>query len=423
MGGTMGGMAGMGGTMGAGGYQQGMNSGMGGTMGGMGSTMGGAGAGGGVAGARSAFANRLQGIIRSSAAGGGSGDIQVIGIAKIIADERTNSLLVFADKNDLQTITNIIAKLDVVLAQVLIEAVVMDVTLSDTFQSSFSYVQGKASQIGDFTGSGSMMSPAPDSTGFNYAASLGQDLDVTVKLVASDSRGHVIQRPRILTSHAKQASIFVGSTEPYVTGTYGGGYGGAYGGAYGGYGGAGYSQYQQVQIGINLSILPFINAEGLVVMDINQRIQGVDHYVKINGNDVPVTSDKEATAYIAVRDRDTVMLGGFISSTINDTHAGVPWLKDIPLLGFLFKSTTKNSGRKETVILMRPTVINTPELAAVVTAVERDGMPGIRHSESAYEKQTRAEAAKLKVEREQEQEQAKKDASKRSRRSAEKLDY
>ena len=426
-GGSMGGMGGrsggFGSTMGTGmgstGYQPGMTQQGMGTMG-----SGATGAGGSLGGARSAFANRLQNIIRSAGPGGGaggSGDIQIIGVAKIIADERTNSLLVFADKQDMTTITNIIAKLDVVLAQVLIEGIVASIGLNDSFNAGVSYKQRKATTVGDFAGAGAI-NPAKIlnkdafftaqgtngavgiAEGFTYVAQLGDSLDVVVQAMASDSHAQIIEKPRILTSHAKEASIFIGQTRPYITGyTAGGGY-------YGNY-----SQYQQLQIGINLSILPFINSEGLVVMDIRQRIQGIAGSVNINGNEVPITSDKEATAYIAVRDRDTVLLGGYIDSNISKSHAGVPWLMDIPLLGALFKTHNTSKDRTETVLLVRPTVLNTPEAAATATTLERDNMPGLRHAETLYDQQTREEQQKYKALQEQEQQKEKKKGSKKSK--------
>jgi general secretion pathway protein D len=216
----------------------------------------------------------------------------------------------------------------------------------------------------------------------NYFGRFGNDLDVTATAVAGDSRVHVLSRPRILTSHAKEASIFIGETRPYVTSTSSG-----YGSVYGG----GYSQYQQMQIGINLSVLPFINADGLVVMDIKQRVQNIGEMVKIDNNDVPTTIDREATAYIAVRDRDTVILGGAITDNKTTTHGGVPLLKDIPLLGPLFRSNSGTDGRGELVVLIRPTVLATPEAASAATVVEQDNMPDVRRAErESYEVRQKA---------------------------------
>src|SRR5439155_12158817 len=103
----------------------------------------------------SSFQQRLQGIInRASAPGGAAGEIVVLGNTKIISDERTNSLLIFATKGDIETIKDIISKLDVVLAQVVIEAIIMEVSLDNTLNYGVSYLQkepkgnGYASGIG-----------------------------------------------------------------------------------------------------------------------------------------------------------------------------------------------------------------------------------------------------------------------------------
>ncbi len=95
---------------------------------------------------------RLQNIIQRASA---TGDIQVLGQTKIISDERTNSLLIYASKEDMKTIKEIVAKLDVVLAQVLIEAVILEVTLNDSLDLGFSYLQ-HPQKSGNWTGVGAI---------------------------------------------------------------------------------------------------------------------------------------------------------------------------------------------------------------------------------------------------------------------------
>ncbi len=344
-------------------------------------------AGGGVGSTRSAFQNRLAGIVnRASTGGSGGGNMDIIGPVKIIADERTNSLLIFAgDPNDMTMISNIIAKIDVVLAQVQIDSIIMEVSLSGDLNYGVTASQNQQT-IGKFTGAGvmnngqafqnpkgldSLNAFTNAAAGFSYFGKFGGNFDVAVKAAANDSRINVLSTPSILTSHAKQAEIFVGETRPYVTGTYFNGF----------TGGGSQSQYQQTQIGIRLSVLPLINNEGLVVMDIKQSIQQVGENVKIDNNLVPTTVDREASAYIAVHDRDTVMLGGFISSNKRTSNGGVPLLKDIPFLGNLFRSTSESKGRVELVVMMRPTVMQTPEIAALASAESIDKkLPGIKRA-------------------------------------------
>jgi len=342
------------------------------------------GAGGGLGGgaaARSSFAGRLQQIVNRAAT---AGDIVVLGNTKIIADERTNSLLIFASKSDIATIKDIIEKLDVVLAQVIIEALVLEVGLNDNYQFGVSYLQRRKDLGGGSEGAGGIINTPPglpisDITqitgsnalqgGFSYFAKWG-DFDVAIRAAASDGRISVLSRPRVQTSHAVEANLFVGETRPYPTSSQ-------FGGVYGSY-----SSIQQLQIGITLSVLPLINPDGLVVMDIRQKIQDIGPSVTIQGvGEVPSTIDREANAKVAVRDGESVVLGGLISTQKTEGRGGVPILKDIPVLGWLFRSTTKDANRRELMVFIRPTVLPTPEAAAIAAAAEKDKLPGISRTE------------------------------------------
>ena len=109
---------------------------------------------------------------------------------------------------------------------------------------------------------------------------------------------------------------------PYVTGN-------SYGTAYG----SGVS-YSQLSVGVELDVTPFINPDGLVVMDIMQEIDDLNGFTTIaNVGDVPNTIKRTLNAEIAVRDQDTVMLGGFIKANKSTSRQGVPFLMDIPILG------------------------------------------------------------------------------------------
>jgi len=340
------------------------------------------------------FSDRINQIISraSKTSTSGSGEFQIIGPNKIVADVRSNSLMVFASRQDMITIKKIIAQLDVVLAQVLIETIILDVTLTDGHSLGVSYLQKNPTLAGNFTGIGAInntgfltdgaFSVLTNGTsgglpgGFSYLAHFGNDLDVTLSAVASDSNVKVVQKPRIMTSHATAASVFIGSTVPYVSGTY-------YGG---GYGGGPSSSYQQLRVGIQLTVTPYINQDGLVVMKIDEAIDEISGSVPITGvGDVPTTTSRTLSAEVAVGDRETIMLGGFIRSSGTENKSGVPVLKDIPLLGPLFSSNSKNKTRNELMVLMRPTVLRTPQLAAAQTAIEKSRLPGIRRAEAESE--------------------------------------
>lgn len=378
---------GFGGTSGAGGYP-GQPTTMGQTSG----------IGSAATSARSSFQNNLQKIVNNAAS---AGQFQLFGQTKIIADERTNSLLVFANDEDMKMIQDIINKLDVVLAQVLIDAIVMEINLTGTQSTGVSYLVQRQN-AGTFAGAGGLnnlssaassfltgsttttnsttgtaTTTASGSTlanlpgGFSYFAKFGNDLNVVLEAVAGDSRVNVLSRPRIQTSHAVPADLFIGNTVPYVTGTYNYGYGAGPS-----------SQYTQLEVGIHLQVLPLINPDGLVVMDIQADVEQLGPGVQIAGvGSVPTTTKRQAGAKVAVRDGETIILGGFISDSRTVSDSGIPYLKDIPVLGNLFKSRSTQDLRTELIMLMRPTVLPTPAAAALVATRERNKLSGVKQAE------------------------------------------
>jgi general secretion pathway protein D len=314
----------------------------------------------------------------------------LFGQTKIIPNESSSSLLVFATRQDLAEIKDIIAKLDVPLAQVLIEAVIMDVSLGpNTFTFGVSAAQnpqtsgnvvtaGGINNGQSFLGTVSSMITNGTSAisgatniasalpgGFSYFANIGDNWQLALNAAENDSTASVIQRPRIQTSQAQPAQFFVGETVPYVTSTYN--YGGAYGNS---------SSYSQLSVGVELDVTPFINPEGAVTMEIQQEIDDLDGFTTITGvGQVPNTTKRTLNATMTVRDHDTVMLGGFIKTDKSHTSSGVPFLDNIPLLGNLFSSRSDSHDREELIVLMRPTVLPTPELAAQHTIKEERRMP------------------------------------------------
>jgi general secretion pathway protein D len=225
--------------------------------------------------------------------------------------------------------------------------------------------------------------------GLSYFGNIGPTWDVALAAAAADSHASIIQRPRIQTSQAKAAQFFVGDTVPYVTSTYN--YGGAYGNQ---------SSYSQLSVGVELDVTPFINPDGLVVMQIQQEIDDLNGFTTITGvGDIPNTIKRTLNSEIAIRDKDTVMLGGFIKNTKSTSRAGVPLLQDIPLLGALFSSHSDSKAREELIVLMRPTVLKTPEIAAANTIKEEQRLPNVsRTMAEEVEEQRKAVEAERKLE-------------------------
>ena len=262
-------------------------------------------------------------------------------------------------------------------AQVLIEAAIIAVTLKGSETSSMSIFSCLAPGPGDYpsaagaTGTSNSLpvtgfaygattnASASELRGFDYIARLGTDLDEIIPALATNSRVKFLQRPRIQTSNAETATIFVGRSRPYPTGSY---YGG---GAY-----SGYSSIEQLQIGLTLDVTPYVGPDAFVELALRQEIDRVKGtVVGTNVGDVPITASREARARVMLRDHETILLGGWIEKDRHQTHSGVPVLKSIPLLGALFRGSSAHAARQEVIALIRPTVLPGPPAAPLSAKV------------------------------------------------------
>ncbi|MFM7102149.1 MAG: type II secretion system protein GspD, partial [Verrucomicrobiota bacterium] len=111
-------------------------------------------------------------------------------------------------------------------------------------------------------------------------------------------------------------------------------------------------------------------------------------------SEIPKVQTREATSTVTIRDKDAVLLGGFINTTTRRNKSGVPLLKDVPGLGYLFSSRNKTSSRTELMVMIRPSILATPDDAAKVADAERDRLPGVRVAEKEFEYTERKENQK-----------------------------
>jgi len=328
----------------------------------------------------STFAQRLRQI--ASRRSGQQEKVELLADARIVPDERSNSLIVFASKKDIAMITNLVSKVDRLQAQVLIDAIIMDIQLSDEFELGVStYLQTHAGDWshGFLANSGPVFNTITNlnaAGGLGWVGSYKDDLSVLAKALASTGKGQIIATPRIQTSHATPANFRVGQTVPYVTSTY-------YGGSY--YGPS--ASFSQLHVDTELDVTPYITPDGLVVMEIRQTISEIAGFKKFeNVGELPETVERSAAATVSVRDGDTIILGGYIRSNRSRNVSGVPLLKDIPLLGALFRSKSSKISQSETILLLRPTILSTPEEAAALAESERRKLPGVSQAEEEMPK-------------------------------------
>jgi general secretion pathway protein D len=293
-------------------------------------------------------------------------------------------------------IKKIVEQVDQLHAQVLIEAIIMEVRRSDEQSYGVSWLQnpGKA---GDLRGGGAIANHSVGRMiggrefldtggaaaegilgqgGFSYFARAGNTLEATVSAIASDASIDVLSRPRIQTSHAVPASFLLGESVPYITG-------------FDDFGLVGQTrtrtQVQEREILFRLDVTPFITPDGLVVMEINQTFdsRGEDRF--IDENAFPVINRREVMSTLSAQDGDTILIGGFITQNKLKAKSGVPILKDIPILGAAFRTQRNNNDRSELIVLIRPTVLTSPQIAAVVADEERAMLPGVSQAEMEME--------------------------------------
>jgi general secretion pathway protein D len=342
-----------------------------------------------VGSAQANFQNRLTQLV-GKAARGGTDEVQLLQDARFVPDARANTLLVYANKRDMAMITNVVNKLDKLLAQVLIEAVVFEVSLGDSLNYGVSVAQNPKRFGKDFTGAGGMNNgqpflgaltnfPGASPNGFSYFGKIGSDFDVALQALAEDSNIHVISRPRIQTSHAIPGTFFVGETIPYSSGSYDYGF-------YGGGGGTTRSIVQYLPVGFDLSVTPYITPEDYVVMEVLQEFKTRNRDVTIDNNPIPSVNERSAESTLTVRSGQTILMGGFITETKSKSNSGVPLLKDIPGLGVLFRSNKNSNSRTELVVLMRARVLHTPEEASQIAEEEKNKLFGVQEAEKNFKK-------------------------------------
>ena len=322
---------------------------------------------------------RLNSITRGSSSNNQPG--LLLGDIKVVSYERNNEVLLIGRRRYLDVAKTLINQLDRVQKQVLIEAMIIDVALGDdkSFGASIRQAQqeiggnavggGLSTAIASALGPGQLgantISGATASDGFQYFMKMGLNWEVAVKAVQNSTQVQMLSRPAIQTSHAELAELFIGEKRPVVTGTITDISGGSS------------NQYQLQDFGITLNILPFINDENLVVMDITQQVQDIVGQEQINGNNVPITTDRSANSKVAVRDGEMIVLGGFIKNKKTSFQDRVPVLSSIPLLGNMFKSDSVKNERYELIVMLRPTVMDTPAAAAAEALSRQSGLPGI----------------------------------------------
>jgi len=285
---------------------------------------------------------------------------------KILSDERTNSLLLMGRKSDIEALKAVIANLDVMLEQVMIEAVILSVNLGDNFSTGIQWVYNSvkgtnsSQHLAGFSASGlpnvgtnSILSSFGKSALSYYTTFPEINISALISAAKSDDNARILSTPVVLTTDNTEAKITVAEERPVITSS-----------VTGTSSTSARSTYEYRTIGIDLTVTPHINPQRFVLMDIAQSADDVGGNVTVDGNEVPIISKREISATVAVQDRETIVLGGLVRNSKSRNASKIPILGDIPLLGWLFSSHTNSDDRQELVVLLTPYVLANPEEAS-----------------------------------------------------------
>jgi general secretion pathway protein D len=273
-----------------------------------------------------------------------SANIQVT----IVADESTNSLLIRANPRDYRQLLATISQLDVAPLQVMINAVIAQIVLSEdsSFGVDWSRVLENAG-VGTATNVSTGFLPTTGLGGllFNRAFIDGAArVDATLEAIAVNNDVRLLARPSLTVINNMEGLIRIGAEVPVQLGETIG------------VGGSSTTNIQYRPTGIELNITPRINVDGVVNLTIRQELSSVSESSGVGNN--PIFENQEIETTVVVRDGENVVLGGLIQSSNNAFNTGVPYLNRVPGLGRLFSYQRDNDERRELFIVLRPEIVN-----------------------------------------------------------------
>ena len=333
---------------------------------------------------------------------------------KILADSRINAVMVMASPSDLAAIKEIIAAMDVPVAQVLIETVVLNVGLTDEISTGIQWVKrvGSGSRYRDSFGGGGIpdgdnaqpenlfgttekeVSSTTDdkvtskteavelvgtavgaiSGGAQYYGTIEKlNLDFLIRATEGDSRTKILTSPVLMTQDNKEATLENTELAYLYNGMKYMGYSGNYSSGY-------QPDISQEEIGLTITVTPRINPDGTVVLDFEETFQNLGTPQEVPGSGLngqssrwpsPVT--RKISGSVSVNNGQTVVIGGLVTQSKTESEGGIPILKNIPFIGkYLFGYTDYSDERDELLVFLTPYVFQTSEEAQAEAKRRKD---------------------------------------------------
>lgn len=301
---------------------------------------------------------------------------------KIFLYEPSNALIIQSSQRDYQTMLSTIQELDRIPKQVLIDALILEVKLDETTKfgiqwsaltDNFNLQQNTgifSSIINDPRGAISAPIGAGAPSGLTAFTTDSSRFFAAIQALATTGKINVLSNPHIVVKNYEKASINVGSDEPVatqstqtaVTGT-----------------GGLIQNIEYRKTGVILTVTPHITEGGMVAMTVRQEVSDKSTDRTVGDRTYPSFTKREAETSIVAKDRQTLVIGGLIQERKDRTDSGIPFLSKIPVLGNLFKFSTRIDGKTELIILITPRVISDSAQASLATDEVRDKLEDLKN--------------------------------------------
>ena len=300
----------------------------------------------------------------------GSGEADVDSM-RILPDRQNNAVLIYGTAQEQETIAAMLRKIDIMPMQVRIDATIAEVTLNDTLQYGTQFFF-KSGGINGILNNASAAVTAPSATvlgtsfpGFLLSGNGQGGAPFAISALQAVTTVNVLSSPQITVVDNQLARLQVGALVPYLTAS---------------------SQstltanapvinsiaYQPT--GVILEVTPRVNSGGLITLDVSQEVSDVSPTTTTNGINSPTFQERSVSSRVVVQDGQTVGMAGLIQDSISRGNQGIPWLKDIPILGALAGTQNNTRQRTELLVLITPHVIRDQTDVRRLTEDMRDAL-------------------------------------------------
>jgi general secretion pathway protein D len=305
---------------------------------------------------------------------------QVKGSVGIHADEELNALVVRAEPSLMKEIQELVASLDVRRAQVLIESAIVEVTGDVNDALGVQWVSGDLDNpvsMTNFSDAGPSLSTIATSVASgSYASAIGSgltvggysenngvlDFGVILQALQSDSNTNLLSTPSIMTMDNQEAEIIVGQNVPFITGS-----------TSSSTNSNPFTTITREDVGVTLKVKPHIHDGTDIRLEVEATAESVSA-TSVSGSADLITNKRSIKTMILTGNQETIVLGGLIRDDVIESESKVPWLGDIPVLGWLFRSSSSEHVKSNLMVFLRPTIVNNAETSRDLTREKYNGI-------------------------------------------------